>query len=339
MSQNDLFFVGIDISKDYLDLAWGEKRSEHVRIKNTVEALDQWLGGLGIDECRLRLVAEHTGSYTHPLIQAAANRKIYLWLINAESLHRAFIQVQRSKSDKKDAHQIYRFAIRHQADAKAYAMPSVDNQRLHQWSIFREQLTHRKTMAVNQLRQKQLDLIPNALILELLEQEIQGLDEKIAQADREIQVLLSGDTFKGTFNILHSIPGFGKVICTELLLLDLSRFESAKQLSSYIGVAPINRTSGSSVRYRTRCSAHMTKRKLKALLYQGVLAACTRSKSYFYDFYQQLKAKGTHHLKIMNVIVNQLIKLIFVLLEKKECFNKETYRKNKNSWAKDLILA
>lgn len=339
MTQKELFFIGIDISKDFLDLAWGEKRSQHVRIKNTVEALNQWLEDLGVESGRLRLVAEHTGSYTHALIQASSNRNIYLWLINAESLHRAFTQVQRSKNDAKDAHQIYRFALRHQADAKAYVMPSADNQQLNQWSLFREQLIHRKTMAVNQLRQKHLDLIPNKLILELLEQEIRELDEKITQADREIQALLSGEAFKSMFDILHSIPGFGKVICTELLLLDLSRFDSAKQLSSYIGVAPINRQSGSSVRHRTRCWTHMTKGKLKSILYQGVLSVCTRSKGYFYDYYQQLRAKGVHHLKILNVIVNQLLKLTFVLLGKKECFDKDTYRKNKNSWAKELDIS
>ena len=85
--------------------------------------------------------------------------------------------------------------------------------------------------------------------------QLKNLDKEIGLLESEIEKLIRANE-QALFTRLKTIPGVGKK--TSMLLIVSTNgfrdFESSGQLSSYFGIAPNERSSGSSVRGKSRIS-------------------------------------------------------------------------------------
>ena len=119
--------IGVDVSKDWLDIA--DTAGRAVRIANTVAAIAEALAGPWSQGCRA-MVCEATGGYERPLMQVAAQLGLPLRRVHPNRA-RAFATAaaRLAKTDAIDARMLARFAA-FIADEPARPSPAPQTQTL-----------------------------------------------------------------------------------------------------------------------------------------------------------------------------------------------------------------
>jgi transposase len=230
-------FVGIDVSKDALDvhlLPEGTSR----RFDNTtagIAALLTWLQPLA----PTLVVLEATGGYERPAIAALSLQGLLVSLVNPKRV-RDFAGAlgQRAKTDAIDAAVLAQFAQRVRPPVRPLA--SVESQELQALVTRRNQLIEMRTMESNRLAMA-VRAVRRSIeaILRVLEKEIGTADAELAKA------IEASPAWKAKDELLQSIPGIGPVT-SRTLLADLPELGtlSREQVAALVGVAPVNRDSG-----------------------------------------------------------------------------------------------
>ena len=92
---------------------------------------------------------------------------------------------------------------------------------------------------------------------ELLIQMYEYLTRQIARINRTVVLLCRDKRYRGRIKLLCTAPGIGRLTAIELLveLQDMTRFKSAEELASYIGLTPSEYSTGERTRQGriTRC--------------------------------------------------------------------------------------
>ena len=119
--------------------------------------------------------------------------------------------------------------------------------------------------------------------LRWLQRELGGVDDDLASAIRESTVWRAKD------NLLQAIPGVGRVLATTLLadLPELGQL-SRREIAALVGVAPLNRDSGT---FRGQRSVWGGRSTVRTALYMSALAA-VRSNPPVKALYERLVEKG-----------------------------------------------
>jgi len=145
---------------------------------------------------------------------------------------------------------------------------------LRQRLVVRDSLIHMRTQARNQRHALQQWPMQIASVLEAVDAIITKLDEQIGSLDDEIAQVLAEGAWAASAVILLATPGLGP-ITTEWLLVGTLNFSLAatpEQLTAYIGLAPVPRESGTSVRGRRRIG-HAGNSRVRMALYLATLNA------------------------------------------------------------------
>lgn len=159
-------------------------------------------------------------------------------------------------------------------------------------------------------------------LIDELEKRIKKLEEKIKTEGLKI--------FENEVRILVSIKGISVfsaiVIMTDIL--DISRFEKAKNLCSYLRTAPGIDASNQTIKIK-----HINKhsRKLSLSLMLQSITHFRNADEKFENFYQR-KIKGNKYGRTRVAICRKIVVAIFYMLKKKELF----YYVDKNNYAKKL---
>jgi transposase len=345
MQKKYLFFVGIDISALTLDVVYGHNayQSTHQQFFNNAKGINELITlimRLHSEQQQVLICCEHTGVYMDKLAYALQATSIDLWAVHPLLMSNYSIDLNRFKSDKADAKKIFLYAFNNNNRAVVYKRLSSDAQTLRDLFTLRKELITEKNVWECRLKGLDHKVLPNQYQYCMYLQMIETIKAYIKQTNEALMLFIKqSPAIKQIYSILISIPGIGPVIAQHLLLLTdcFTKFSSWKAFANFIGTAPHARQSGTTLKKRARTSkqAH---RKIKADLNQGVLSICTKKKS-FKAVYQQLFQQKIPHLQIVNNIKNELLKLAFTLVSKKELFDEETFFKNKLSWQNCLDLS
>jgi len=269
-------YIGIDISKDHLDIFDGQAR----RIANTTAAIGEWMAELTAP----RLVLfEATGRYDRHLQQALTRAGIGFARVNP--LHaRAFARAtgQLAKTDRIDARLLAAMAQALTPNPQPPADP--ERGELADLHRRRDQL-----VGFRQMERTRLHTASPAIAtgitghLSWLTAQIKLLEAQIAALIRRSRTLAMA------YALLRSIPGIGPVSATVLLALmpELGR-RSARTIAALGGLAPINRDSG---QYRGKRSIAGGRAEVRRALYMAALTA-SRSDSRFASTYNTLTGNG-----------------------------------------------
>ena len=79
--QRKEFFIGIDVSKETLDVAI-HATLHHIRIPNSSEGFKQlqaWFKALKVDISQCWFVLEYTGGYEYRIVQFCASKKYHFY--------------------------------------------------------------------------------------------------------------------------------------------------------------------------------------------------------------------------------------------------------------------
>lgn len=276
------FFVGIDISKDRLD----------VHIQPTQEDFSLAHDEAGVAELVRRLqgltpqlvVMEATGGYESPVAAALGTAGVPVAVVNPRQIRDyARATGQLAKTDRLDARIIALFAATVRPPVRP--LPDAQAQQLGEVTARRRQLIDMLGAEVNRRR-----LLRDERLRERLNAHIAWLEEAVREVDDDLRRLVRASAlWRETDDLLRSAPGIGPVTsCTLIAELPELGHLDRRRIAALVGVAPFNRDSGT---MRGRRLVSGGRAQVRTVLYMATLVAVRRN-PVIAAFYQRLRAGG-----------------------------------------------
>jgi transposase len=293
-------FIGIDVSKNQLDLAvWPSLRNRS--FANTpagIRQLVQCLKPLRLQ----RIVIEATGGYQQAAATAMYAAGLPIAVINPRYA-RAFAIAQGllAKTDRIDAQGLSRFAAC--MPARLYIPPSPQQQQLRDLSVRRANLIKVRTAELN--RQQQF---ADADTRASLHRHLGWLDRELARFDRAIAATIAGNPeLARRQRQLQSAPGVGPVTAAVLLAM-MPELGSCnrRSIAALAGVAPMASDSG---KHRGLRYIKGGRAPVRTALYMAALSA-SRCQGPIRDLYRRLRGRG----KLPKVALTACMRKLLILL-------------------------
>ena len=297
-------FVGIDISKARLDVA--------VRPLGTAFGVDHDEAGIVTLIERLRrhppalVVLEATGGLEVMVASALAAAELPVVVVNPRQV-RDFAKAtgRLAKTDAIDAQVLAQFG-----DAVRPALrplPDASTQALAALLTRRRQILDMLTAETNRLGSASRPIRPE------IQTHIQWLERQVAKLDKELsQTIRSSPVWREKDHLLQSMPGVGPVLASTLLagvpeLGTLNR----RQVAALVGVAPLNRESGT---WRGNRVVWGGRAPVRAVLYMGALVAA-RHNPVLKAFYQRLRQAGKAPKVALTACMRKLLTMLNAMLK------------------------
>lgn len=151
---------------------------------------------------------------------------------------------------------------------------------------------------------------------------IEFLDKQIKEVKELISNHIKGyQDLNDQNKLLDSIPGIGeKTIGVILAFLSVENFDSAKQVTAFVGLNPKPRQSGSSVRGVSRISK-TGDADLRRAFYMPALTDIKHN-PIIKDFAERLSGLGKCKMVIVIAAMRKLLHVVYGVLKNKSPFNK-----------------
>jgi transposase len=289
--------VGIDVGKAFLDLARHDSALTE-RFHNSKTSIAKLIQRLRLCNNAF-VVIEATGGFEMPLLEALVREGIAVSRVNPRQARNfARAQGQLAKTDAIDARILADMAACLRDKLTPYVPPQPWQRELAAFVTRRAQVV----LAIQQHTQ-QLGSLDLPVLQKLARRSIATLQTELLALDQHIAALSEPHLSRAW----RSIKGLGPVVQATLmsLLPELGSL-SRQQIAKLVGVAPLNRDSGS---LRGRRAIFGGRPQVRSTLYMATLVAI-RWQPEFKAHYQQLRQRG----KLAKVaIVACMRKLIVVL--------------------------
>jgi transposase len=238
-------FVGIDVSKDRLD----------VHLRPSAETFQVARDGQGLEQLMARLttvapelvVLEATGGFEITVAAAIAAAGLPLAVVNPAQI-RAFARAEQVRPEPRP-------------------VLGVQAQILAELVARRRQIVEMIGMESNRRRQAR-----SAKVVRGIERTLAALQAALAELDQEIDGQVRGSpAWRAAEDLLTSVPGIGKITARTLIaeLPELGRLDR-RRIAALVGVAPLNRDSGHSRGHRAIAGGRSA---VRHALYMAALTA------------------------------------------------------------------
>jgi transposase len=304
MTQSTPSTIGVDISKDHLDVAHHPSAAAK-RFSNDAKgfrSLIAWLGPYAPE----RIIFEATGAYHRAFERSLGAEGLPLVKVNPMQARRFAEAIgKRAKTDQVDAAMLARFG-----DLLAPPIRPIVSETLNQMKELhaaRTALVKDRTAALN--RQKNLSI---SLLERQANERLRQIESQIAAIDGELLRLAGSDPdLKARLERLESIPGIGTTTALALIveMPELGDLDS-RQVASLAGLAPITRQSG---QWKGKSFIGGGRAKLRQLLYMPALVAM-RFNPDLKATYDGLIARGKPPKLAITAIMRKLIVLANALI-------------------------
>jgi transposase len=303
-------YVGVDVSKDRLDVC--VRRGEAKRHNDTsfVVAHDD----AGIDHLLSRLleerpelvIVEATGGFERAVVAALAAEGLPVAVVNPRQA-REFAKAtgRLAKTDRIDASILARFAEAIRPTPKP--LPDEEIRALQGILARRRQLVGMLTAENNRL--------PTATkpVAKRITAHIKWLEKELSRTDGDLEeAIKSSPTLRENEALLRSVPGVGPVLARTLLaeVPELGTL-THKRVAALVGVAPLNRDSGT---LRGRRAVWGGRAEVRAVLYMGALVAARRNPA-IREFYERLLAAGKPKKVALVACMRKLLAILNAVLK------------------------
>jgi transposase len=297
-------YIGVDVAKAYLDVAWGQ---ESWRVTNDAAGRSALVQRLSQIAGSVQVICEASGGYERGLLQALHGRGIKVSLIQATRVRQyARASGILAKTDAIDALLLCRFGEAIRPPSSPPPKPQQD--KLRELETQRRHLS--RLLVAQQNRRAQLT---DKALLSLSQRLIQQVKKQITQIDLLIEQLIEQSHELSTkAQKLTAVAGVGPRTAALLLaqmpeLGELNRREAA----ALAGLAPFNRDSGTA---RGKRAIFGGRRAVRCGLYMAALVA-TRHNPILANFYQRLRSAGkppklalTATMRKLLIVLNSALK-------------------------------
>lgn len=320
------FFVGIDISKGWLDVAICDETTLEIALSwkcdNTVEGIEKMIKKCSKQTAgnRVWYCFEHTGNYGLLLASLLETHGADYTAVPALEIKRS-IGMVRGKNDEVDALRIATYAATHKLKLNRSKLPGKQILRV------KYLLTHRALLlkTSTQLQNSRKSMLIAAKMVELkdvitdLEKRIADLKAQITTIEDAIKTELEADdNLSKTFKTITSVKGVGLMIAATMIVCtnNFTSFENPRAFNCYAGLAPFSFSSGSSIQGTTKTSK-LRNRTMKALLFNGANSAVL-SDFELKNYYNRKLKEGKHRMVVINAVACKMVYRIFAVLKREE---------------------
>ena len=297
-------FVGIDVAKDRLDVHL-RPSGESFAVARDGEALAVLVERLRALAPRL-VVMEATGGYETIVASAIAAAHLPLAVVNPRQI-RDFARAtgRLAKTDRLDA-----AAIAHFAEAiRPPARPVADQeaQALGELVARRRQVIEMIVAEGNRRRRAS-----QRRIIRAIERHLAVLQAELSELDGDIDgAIRQSPAWQADADLLNSVPGVGPVTLRTLIaeLPELGHL-TRRKIAALVGVAPINRDSGTMRGRRTIAGGRPA---VRAALFMAALVASRRN-PVIAAHYKKLRTAGKTAKQALTACMRKLLVILNAIL-------------------------
>lgn len=306
-------FVGIDVSKDRLDVAllpdnqrWSVGNNE-AEISSLIERLKQLSPSL--------IVLEATGGLETLVATSMCLANLPVAVVNPRHA-RDFAKAtgKLAKTDAIDAKMLALFAQRIRPEPRP--LKDQDLQELTDFLTRRNQL-----VAMLVAEKNRLSSAPEA-IRKAIKEHIAWLEKRIKESNDTLEKLIQKTPiWREKDALLRSVPGVGPVLSVNLLsgLPELGTLDR-KKIATLVGVAPLNCDSG---KFRGRRIIWGGRAAVRATLFMGALTAI-RFNPVIEAFYQRLIAAGKKPKVAITACMHKLLTILNAMIKSSAPWNPQS---------------
>jgi len=322
-------FIGLDISKSTVSV-FIPKGGIEIEITNTAKGFTQLFSKLKKlykkEHDSLVFVYEPTSSYSSTLELFCANQQIRVFKINPKASHNFAKALSiRNKTDKVDAKMLCQAGMLAREEDIYIPVIDVIVEQINDLMSYYQLLVKQRVQTSNHLEKLQ-HKESTAALKKALEKEIHAFKQKEQHTIDEIKTLIAKESqLSLKYQSIQTIKGLGDIASIALIHLFL-KYPNAnqKQIISLAGLDPIERTSGTSVRGKTRISKAGNKLYRRAL-FMGTMVAI-RFNEEMKCFYDRLKEKGKHTTVVQVAVMKKLIIIARALFHSNQGYSREIYQ-------------
>jgi len=297
--------VGIDVAKAALDVAV-RPQGEERHLANDAAGIAEIVGWLRALNPHV-IVVEATGGYEAPLVAELGGASLPVAVVNPRH-GRDFARAtgRLAKTDRLDAQALAHFgqAVRPTPrplpDEAAQALVALVERR-------------RQVVAMRTAEENRLGATRVALVRARIQAHLAWLEADLGEIDEDLrQRLRASPLWREQDDLLQSVPGIGPIVSLTLLaeLPELGRL-SHGQIAALVGVAPLNRDSGT---LRGRRAVWGGRRAVRAALSMGTLRA-TRCNPAIQPFYDRLLAAGKAKKVALVACMHKLLTILNAMVK------------------------
>lgn len=273
-------YVGMDVSKATIDICASD--GEAWQVANDDASMGELCSRIASMGPAL-VVLEATGGYELRAAGALAVTGVPVAVVNPRQVRSYARSVgQLAKTDRIDARILARFAAAVRPEPRP--LPDAETNELEALITRRRQVIDMITAERNRLE------LATPLTRKQIKLHIGWLQRQVAKVDEDITGMVRrSPVWRAKDDLLQSVPGIGDATSRSLLALlpELGTLKK-KQLAALVGVAPINRDSGT---MRGRRRVWGGRARVRGALYMATLVG-TRWNPTLKAFYTRLRAAG-----------------------------------------------
>lgn len=303
MAETTGIFMGIDISKSWLDIAIHESNiswrlgNDEIGIADLAKRLKELKPTL--------IVLEATGGFEMQLVAQLAHARLPVVVTNPRKV-RAFARStgKLAKTDKLDAKMLAHFAAAIKPPVRP--LPSEEEELLTGLMVRRRQLVDMLTVEKNRLHTVRPSLRDD------IREHIAWLQDKLSKLDKEIDLFVKKTPlWREKDVVLRSSPGVGRVTsCTLLAMLPELGTINRQEIAALVGVAPVNKDSG---RKQGKRRIYGGRETVRSVLFMAALSA-TKCNPRIKQFYEDLLRRGKEKKVALTACMRKLLVILNAML-------------------------
>jgi transposase len=304
-------YVGIDVSKAALDVAFGSD-GEEVQVANDEGGVAELSARLAQAKPVL-VVLEATGGYEWLVAATLAGRGQPVAVVNPRQV-RDFAKGAGilAKTDRIDARVLARFGEALRPEPRP--LPTPEAKQLQESLSRRRQIVEMLTMEKNRLA-----IAATERLKREINKHITWLEEALRRANDDIdKAVRSSPLWREQEDLLRSVPGIGPVSARTLLaeLPELGTL-TRREIAALVGVAPLNRDSGTLKGIRTCWGGRASVRQV---LYMATLTAVRRNPP-IRRAYAAFRARGKKHKVALVACMRKLLTILTAMVRDRRRWN------------------
>lgn len=321
-----MYQLGIDVSKKTLDICLmlegirGQLKTK--RIKNdfrAVHTINAWLQKHDCALCDVHIIMEATGVY-HELLATGlhlAGGKVSLANPHRTREFARGMDIL-TKTDKVDAWMLACYGALKKPDA--WTPPAEEIRHLSALLKRRDLLVTDATREKNRLEKYRATHTPHVVIVSA-ENMLRRLNDELSEIELMLKQHVERHVFlKEDYELLTSIKSVGPQLGLNMLVILRSHhFRNAEQVAAFLGVAPVEKRSGTSVRGRARMSK-IGPPEMRAKLYLAALCGL-RFNIAMKSMYERLCLNGKAKMVAIGALMRKLIHWCFGVLKSRQPFD------------------
>ena len=298
-------FVGIDVAKAWVDVAVRPTGHRH-RVETDEASLGRLVQEL-IALAPTVIVVEASGGYESAVVSACGVAGLPIIVVNPRQV-RDFAKAlgRLAKTDALDAEVLALFGERVQPPVRP--LRDAETQALGDLLQRRRQLIDMLTAERHRRAQATV-----RRVIQSLDDHIRYLESRVRDVDQELKAAVQASPlWRVKEQLLRSVPGIGATTALTLIseLPELGQL-SRRAIAALVGVAPLNRDSGTQRGTQTTWGGRST---VRTALYMATITA-VRCNPVLRTFYQRLRAAGKRPKVARIAVVHKLLTIVNAIMK------------------------